>query len=50
MEVNTAADHAQGGSSSFHYQDTRMRTNPLVMGATTAFNAEAQSIGSAFRK
>ena len=49
-EVNTAADHAQGGSSSFHYQDTRVHTNPLVVASTTAFNAEAQSIGSAFRK
>ena len=49
-EVNSAADHAQGGSSSFHYQDTRVHTNPLVVAATTAFDAEAQSIGSVFRK
>ena len=49
-EVNVAADHAKGGGSSFHYQDTRVHTNPLVVAATTAFNASAQSLGGAFRK
>ena len=49
-EVNAAADHAQGGRSSYLYQDTRLRTNPAVVAATTAFNATAQSLGSAFRR